>query len=154
MIAVLTCRPLSLVLIPRIPVAGIFPSPCKRNASSTASMHSGNVSSRSTSLRATKSVDSVCIRCSDKILDVIAGLRFKRSFTLSENPSAGFSFERDGAVLTKEPRAFANANDGSIVFLEKLKDPFLLCFAHMCGVWIWVLKMRTDLKRHQSERVE
>src|SRR5438067_343299 len=82
------CKPPPGAFTPRMPAGGTFPSPCIRNASSTASMHSGKVSSCSTSLRRSSKVPSVFIRRADQARDLVAGYGFDRAFSAAKNPGA------------------------------------------------------------------
>src|SRR5262249_30041300 len=140
----------SRVFTPRIPVRGILSSPCRRKTFSTASTHSRRVQSCSTSLRLSTSVGSARIWASNKIDNVLAGLCFDGRLAATENPGAGFPFQCDRAVFTQQPRAFAHPDDWGFILLEKLKNAFLLGFAHVGRVRVRVLEMRANLKRNQA----
>src|SRR5262245_12328076 len=113
-------------------------------------MHSARLSNSWTSLRLNSSVLSVCIRSSDETYNVIAGFCFDRDFAASKYSGASVASQSHGAVFANQPCAFADSDYRCFVLFEKLKYPFLLCLAHMPGIRIWILKMRTNLKRHQA----
>src|SRR5204863_309145 len=148
------CKPPPGAFTPRMPAGGSFPSPCIRNASSTASMHSGKVSSCSTSLRRSRKVPSVLIRRADQARDLVAGYCFDRAFSAAKNSGAVGTAESYLAVLGPHPCALAHSEHGRFIFLEKLEDAFFLRFAHVLRSRIGILKVRADLERHQAERIE
>src|SRR6516162_4887005 len=117
-------------------------------------MHSVGLKSSWTSLRTSSSVLLVSIWSSDEMDNVIARFCFDRDFAASEDSGTSFASKCDGAVFANQPGPFANSDHRCFVLLEKLKNPFLLCLAHMPGIGIWVSKVWTDLKRHESKRIE
>src|SRR5215471_8135282 len=117
-------------------------------------MHSVASNSSWISLRLSSSVFLVSIWSADKVDNVVASFCFDRDFAASENSGAGFTSQSHGAVFTNQPCAFADSGHRCFVFFQKLKYPFLLCFTHVHGIWVRVLKMRADLKRDQSQRIE
>src|SRR5262245_6239481 len=114
-------------------------------------MHSARLSNSWTSLRLNSNALSVCIRPSDETDNVIAGFCFYRDFTAAEDSGTGFTFQGNGTVFANQPCALANPDYWCVVFFEKLKNPFFLRLAHMPGISIRVLKMRTDLKWHEPQ---
>src|SRR5215470_6626328 len=117
-------------------------------------MHSVGLKSSSASLRTSSSVLLASIWSSDEMDNVIARFCFDRDFAASEDSGTGFASKCDGAVFANQPGPFANSDHRCFVLLEKLNNPLLLCLAHVPGIGIWVLKMWTDLERHESKRIE
>src|SRR6476660_5450479 len=127
---------------------------CGRKAFSTAFMHSAKVNSAWTSLRLSSSALLVSIWSSYKVDNVLAWFCLHRDFAGPEDSGAGFASQSDGAVFANQPCAFADSDYWCFVFFQKLKNPFLLRFTHVLGICVRVLKMRADLKRDQTQRVE
>src|SRR5438552_8449686 len=125
------CKPPPGAFTPRMPAGGTFPSPCIRNASSTASIHSGKVSSCSTSLRRSSKVPSVFIRRADQARDLVAGYCFDRAFFAAKNTGAVGTAQSHLAILGPHPCTLAHPEHRCLVFLEKLQDAFFLRFAHV-----------------------
>ena len=141
--------------MPRTRAEGSLPSPWARKTVSTASIHSRRLSDRSTSVQLSNIAGSVCIWSSDKIRNIVARSLPQRETSSRLKIRAPFSpLSMTVVVLAQKPRAFAHADNGSLVLLQKLKNAFLLRLAHVGRVWIRILKMRANLKRHQTQRVE
>src|SRR5260370_22901564 len=113
-------------------------------------MESRRLNRSSTSLRRNKSVPSACIRSSHQPGDFRAGSDLDRRLGATKNSCAGFALEHHGAIFDQQPRFFANAHDRRFIFLEKLKNAFLLVLALVRGVWVRIEIVRTALKRNQA----